>query len=80
MLKFPNSWRFQPPEDGRLLNKAFPPEAASEMLALATKVATQGVDRWANLEHFKRFFRVSCGSTGAEELAKTASAARVFPE
>jgi hypothetical protein len=63
VLKFPNSWRFQPPEDGRLVNKALPSEAASELLALASKVATQGNSRWAILEHFKSYAASAGGTT-----------------
>ena len=54
VLKFTNTWRLHPPEDGVYVNKALPREAVEEFLGLATKVATQG-SRQGILEHFKSF-------------------------
>ena len=62
VLKFTNTWRLHPPEDGVYVNKALPREAAEEFLGLATKVATQG-SRQGVLEHFKSFTAAAAGVT-----------------
>jgi hypothetical protein len=62
VLKFDNSWRFSPPEDGTLLRKAMPREAISEFMGLVAKIATQG-DRQSVLEHFKIHFSSATGET-----------------
>ncbi|WP_331375607.1 hypothetical protein [Sinorhizobium chiapasense] len=54
-MKMEGSWRFDSPG-------ALPREAVIEFDTLVGKVAAQG-NRWAILEHFKRYFAGACGST-----------------
>lgn len=62
VLRYSNSWRFKPPEDGLYINKALPREAVAEFMSLALKVATQG-GRQAVIEHFKSFTAAAAGET-----------------
>jgi hypothetical protein len=61
-LKFNNQWRSQSPADGRFINRELPPGAVNDLLALASKVATQG-NRKQVLEHFKSFTAHVSGRT-----------------
>lgn len=54
-MKMEGAWRFDSPG-------ALPREAVIEFDTLVGKVAAQG-NRWAILEHFKRYFAGACGST-----------------
>jgi len=54
-MKMEGAWRFDSPG-------ALPREAVIEFDTLLGKVAAQG-NRWAILEHFKRYFAGACGST-----------------
>jgi len=54
-MKMEGTWRFDSPG-------ALPREAVIEFDTLVGKVAAQG-NRWAILEHFKRYFAGACGST-----------------
>lgn len=60
-LKFKGAWRFNPPADGRFVNRAISDSAVEECIDLIMKVATQG-DRQEVLEHFKSRF---CTASGA---------------
>lgn len=54
-MKMEGAWRFDSPG-------ALPRDAVIEFDTLVGKVAAQG-NRWAILEHFKRYFAGACGST-----------------
>lgn len=54
-MKMEGAWRFDSPG-------ALPREAVIEFDTLVGKVAAQG-NRWAILEHYKRYFAGACGST-----------------
>lgn len=54
-MKMEGAWRFDSPG-------ALPRQAVIEFDTLVGKVAAQG-NRWAILEHFKRYFAGACGST-----------------
>lgn len=62
MLKFPGAWRFDPPADGRFLNRAIPAEAVRDFNDLIGRLATQG-DRWGILEQFKDAFCSAAGTS-----------------
>lgn len=54
-LKFPPSWRFQPPRGSQCHTETIPGEAVDDFIALIRKTTIQG-DVQDFLEHFKRFF------------------------
>lgn len=61
-LKFPGSWRFKPPADGRYRNQSIPDEMVRECIDLIMKVTTQG-GRQDVLEHFKGYFCFAAGAS-----------------
>ena len=63
-LRFPGSWRFKPPADGRFINQAMPADAVADCIELIRKVTTQG-DRQDILEHFKGYFCAAAGASHA---------------
>lgn len=69
VLKYANSWRFTPPEDGLYINKALPQETVAEFMSLALKIATQG-GRQAVIEHFKSFTAAAAGVTHSKSSSE----------
>ena len=61
-LKFNGAWRFNPPEDGRFVNRTIPWSLLEELAAMINRIATQGI-RQDVLEHFKRHFCTAVGTT-----------------
>lgn len=61
-LKFPGSWRFEPPADGTFMNRIMPPEAVGEFSGLIDRMPAPN-GRWAMLEHFKHHFGASSSSS-----------------
>ncbi|QWP76100.1 hypothetical protein J5226_21290 [Lysobacter sp. K5869] len=61
-LRFPGSWRFQPPADGQYIYSAIPPEAVLEFVDIIDRISGQG-DRWEMLEHFKTHFGIDSRSS-----------------
>lgn len=62
-MKMEGAWRFDSPG-------AMPRDAVLEFDTLIGKVAAQG-NRWAILEHFKRYFAGACGSTASRSSSES---------
>ncbi len=62
-MKLQGPWRFDSPG-------AMPPEAVREFDVLVGKVAAQG-NRWAILEHFKRYFAGAAGATASRSSSES---------
>lgn len=60
-LRFPGSWRFQPPTGGPLHTVDIPNQAIKAFLEVIQRTATQG-DTQDFLEHFKGYF---CSANGS---------------
>lgn len=68
-LRFPASWRFTPPADGRFVNASIPADALREFSELIDKIRTEQ-RRWSILEHFKSAFG-SYSASSSESWAYT---------
>ena len=61
-LKFKGEWRFDPPSDGKFVNRQIPGNTLQEVIDLIMRAATQG-DRQEILAHFKGYFCKASGAT-----------------
>jgi hypothetical protein len=64
-LKFPGTWRFEPPPDGEFFNRSISREAANDCVDLIEKIRTAET-RWATYEHFKRAFNLPSRSSSED--------------